>query len=277
MSEQQPAKQPLPGISHIIAVASGKGGVGKSTVAANLALALKAAGKLVGVLDADIYGPSQPHLFGVSEPGYLKPPVDNKFQPVEVQGLKLMSMGYLVEPGTPMIWRGPMVTQALHQLLYQTEWGELDYLVMDLPPGTGDVQLTLAQKIPVSGAVIVTTPQELSLIDARKGLRMFEKVSVPILGIIENMNGFICPHCDTASDVFGRGAGAVLSEESGVTLLGSLPLDPRIQMHSDEGEPIVVSEPDSDIARRYNEVAAGVIAAIASAGPTQGPSIEVVD
>ena len=247
----------LPGVKHVIAVASGKGGVGKSTTAVNLALALKAEGATVGLLDADIYGPSQPRMLGVNE----KPqpaPDGTHLNPVMGHGLQSMSIGYMIEEETPMIWRGPMVTQALEQLLRDTLWQDLDYLIIDLPPGTGDTQLTLAQKIPVSGAVIVTTPQDIALLDARKGLKMFEKVNVPVLGIVENMSIHICSKCGHEEHIFGEGGGQKMAQESGVSLLGSLPLDTSIRHNADNGNPSVIADADSRIGEMYRDIARGV-------------------
>jgi ATP-binding protein involved in chromosome partitioning len=243
----------IEGIKNIIAVASGKGGVGKSTTAVNLALALSAEGANVGVLDADIYGPSQPRMLGV----HGKPEsLDGKsLEPMNSYHLQAMSIGFLVDEETPMIWRGPMVTQALQQLLNDTNWKDLDYLVVDLPPGTGDIQLTLAQQVPVSGAVIVTTPQDIALLDARKGLKMFEKVEVPVLGIIENMSIHICSQCGHEEHIFGEGGGARMAEEYDVDFLGALPLDKRIREETDSGKPTVVAEPDSRISQIYREIA----------------------
>src|SRR6185436_3132656 len=236
---------PLPEVKNIIAVASGKGGVGKSTTAVNLALALHAEGAQVGVLDADIYGPSQPRMLGLT--GKPDSPDGHSLSPKEHYGLQAMSIGLMIEEDTPMIWRGPMVTQALQQLLNDTAWRGLDYLVIDLPPGTGDIQLTLCQRVPVSGAVIVTTPQEIALIDAKKGLKMFEKVEVPVLGIVENMATHVCSKCGHEEHIFGSGGGALMSEQYGVPLLGSLPLDIRIREQTDGGRPTVVAEPESAI------------------------------
>ena len=244
---------PLPGVKNIIAVASGKGGVGKSTVAANLALALAAEGANVGVLDADIYGPSQPRMFGIE--GRPESPDGRSIEPMVNHGVQVMSIGFLVGEDTPMIWRGPMVTQALTQLLNDTRWRELDYLVIDLPPGTGDIQLTLAQRVPVTGAVIVTTPQDIALLDAKRGLQMFEKVSVPVLGIVENMATHICSQCGHEEHVFGAGGGERMAQQYHVPLLGSLPLDIRIREQADGGHPSVSAIPDSDIAARYREIA----------------------
>lgn len=242
--------KPLPGISNLVAVASGKGGVGKSTVAVNLALALAAEGARVGILDADIYGPSQPRLLGLI--GERPETADGKtLEPLTAHGLKTMSIGFLVDESQPMAWRGPMVTSALNQLLTQTHWGELDYLLIDMPPGTGDIQLTLSQRVPVSGAIIVTTPQDIALSDARKGLEMFQKVNVPILGIIENMSVHICSSCGHEEPVFGSGGGARLAGDYGLPLLGALPLQSEIREHSDSGVPIVAAAPDSAAARLF--------------------------
>ena len=250
---QPPSKADVPGIGAIIAVASGKGGVGKSTTSVNLALALQANGLRVGVLDADIYGPSMPRLLRIS--GRPKVASGRVLKPMEGYGLKVMSMGFLVDEETPMIWRGPMVISALTQMLREVEWGELDVLVVDMPPGTGDAQLTMAQQVPLAGAVIVSTPQDLALIDARKGLNMFRKVDVPLLGIIENMSFFICPHCGGQSDIFGHGGARHEAERIGVPFLGEVPLTLDIRVKSDEGTPIVVSDPESDHAKIYREIA----------------------
>ena len=246
----------VPGVRHIVAVASGKGGVGKSTVAVNLALALKALGLKVGMLDADIYGPSQPRLLGTS--GRPQAAEGRVLRPLEGHGLKVMSMGFLVEEDTPMIWRGPMVISALTQMLREVEWGELDVLVVDMPPGTGDAQLTMAQQVPLSGSVIVSTPQDLALIDARKGINMFRKVSVPILGIVENMSYFLCPSCGTRSDIFGTGGARNEAERLGVQFLGEVPLHMAIRETSDAGRPLVASEPEGPHARIFLEIAAKV-------------------
>jgi ATP-binding protein involved in chromosome partitioning len=252
------------GIKNIIAVASGKGGVGKSTTAVNLALALAAEGAAVGMLDADIYGPSQPLMLGITGRPTSK---DGKsMEPMEGHGIQAMSVGFLIEADTPMVWRGPMVTQALEQLLTETQWRDLDYLVVDLPPGTGDIQLTLAQKVPVTGAVIVTTPQDIALIDARKGLKMFEKVSIPILGIVENMAIHVCSNCGHPEHIFGAGGGERMSKEYGVELLGSLPLDIRIREQADSGKPTVVADPEGAAARIYRDIARKVAARIAKQG-----------
>ncbi len=258
----QKSLKPMENIKNVIAVASGKGGVGKSTTAVNLALALSAEGAIVGLLDADIYGPSQPRMLGIS--GQPQSADGKSLEPMEGHGLQAMSIGFLIDEQTPMIWRGPMVTQALEQLLNDTRWRNLDYLIVDLPPGTGDVQLTLAQKIPVSGAVIVTTPQDIALLDARKGLKMFEKVEVPVLGVVENMSLHICSKCGHEEHIFGAGGAERLAEESGVEVLGHLPLDIRIREQTDGGEPSMVAMPDSRIAEIYREIArktAGKLAA----------------
>jgi ATP-binding protein involved in chromosome partitioning len=251
----------LPAVKNIIAVASGKGGVGKSTTAVNLALALAAEGAKVAILDADIYGPSQPQMLGIT----ARPEsVDGKtLEPMEAYGLQAMSVGFLIDVETPMVWRGPMVTQALQQLLGDTNWKEVDYLVVDLPPGTGDIQLTLAQQVPVTGAVIVTTPQDIALLDARKGLKMFEKVGIPILGIVENMSIHICSKCGHEEHIFGSGGAERMSRDYEVEVLGALPLDIRIREETDSGKPTVVAEPDSRIAEIYRAIARRVAVKIA--------------
>ena len=241
------------GIKNIIAVASGKGGVGKSTTAVNLALALAAEGASVGILDADIYGPSQPMMLGIA--GRPESKDGKSLEPMEGHGLQAISIGFLIDIDTPMVWRGPMVTQALEQLLKDTRWRDLDYLVVDLPPGTGDIQLTLAQKVPVTGAVIVTTPQDIALIDAKKGLKMFEKVGIPILGIVENMSFHVCPKCGHESHIFGAGGAERMAKEYGTELLGQLPLDESIRSQADSGKPTVVSDPDGPIAEIYRRIA----------------------
>ncbi|MFQ5754868.1 MAG: iron-sulfur cluster carrier protein ApbC [Acidiferrobacterales bacterium] len=254
----QKGVKPLEGVKNMIAVASGKGGVGKSTVAVNLALALAAEGANAAILDADIYGPSQPRMLGVKAKPQSKD--GRSLEPIHSYHLQAMSIGFLIEEETPMIWRGPMVTQALEQLLKDTRWHEVDYLIIDLPPGTGDIQLTLAQKVPVSGAIIVTTPQDIALLDARKGLKMFEKVEVPVLGIIENMSTHICSKCGHEEHVFGEGGGQRMAEQYGVDLLGAIPLDMRIREETDSGKPTVVAEPESRIAQIFHEIARRVAA-----------------
>jgi ATP-binding protein involved in chromosome partitioning len=251
----------LPGVKNIIAVASGKGGVGKSTTAANLALALSAEGARVGILDADIYGPSLPMMLGIS--GRPETKEENTIEPMEGHGLQASSIGFLVDQDSPMVWRGPMVTSALEQLLRQTRWRHLDYLIVDMPPGTGDIQLTLSQKVPVTGAVIVTTPQDIALLDARKGLKMFEKVGVPIIGIVENMSTYICPSCGHEEHVFGSGGGQKMCSDYGVDFLGSLPLNLSIREQSDAGCPTVVAEPNGAISQVYKQIARQVAIRIA--------------
>jgi len=249
----QKSLKPIDNVKNIVAVASGKGGVGKSTTAVNLALALSAEGAKTGLLDADIYGPSQPRMLGIT--GKPDSKDGNTLEPMNSYYLQAMSIGFLIDEETPMIWRGPMVTQALEQLLNDTNWSDLDYLVIDLPPGTGDTQLTLAQKVPVSGAVIVTTPQDIALLDARKGLKMFQKVEVPVLGIVENMSIHICSKCGHEEHIFGEGGGQAMAEQYGVQLLGALPLDIDIRQETDGGKPTVVAQPDSRISEIYREIA----------------------
>jgi ATP-binding protein involved in chromosome partitioning len=254
----------IPEVANVIAVASGKGGVGKSTVAVNLAVSLAQAGHRVGILDADIYGPSLPMMFGIRE----RPRVDgDRILPFERYGVKLMSLGFIVDTDTAMIWRGPMVMKAIEQLLGDVEWGALDYLIVDLPPGTGDAQLTISQRVPLSGAVIVTTPQDIALIDARKGLSMFQKVNVPIVGIIENMSGFVCAHCGETTDIFKRGGGEKTAEVLGCTFLGRVPLDPAIMNGGDAGVPVVEADPDGAHAASFRRVAEAVVAAAAANTP----------
>jgi len=251
----------LPNVKNIVAVSSGKGGVGKSTVAANLALALAAEGARVGMLDADIYGPSQPIMLGLSG---RPDTVDGKLlEPMIGHGIQAISIGVLIDADQPMVWRGPMVTQALQQLLMQTHWQDVDYLIVDMPPGTGDIQLTLSQQVPVTGAVVVTTPQDIALADAIKGLKMFEKVGVPILGVVENMAIHVCRKCGHAEHVFGEGGAERMAKDYGVTVLGSLPLDIRIREQADSGCPTVVADPDGEIARAYKAIARKVAIAIA--------------
>ena len=252
----QPAKAGVPNVEAIVAVASGKGGVGKSTTAVNLALALKANGLRVGILDADIYGPSLPRLMHLAG----KPEVigGRTLKPMDGYGVEVMSIGFLVEEDTPMIWRGPMVVSALRQMLYEVAWGELDIMVVDMPPGTGDAQLTMAQQVPLAGAVIVSTPQDLALVDARKGLAMFQRVDVPVLGIVENMSYFVCPHCGERTDIFAHGGARHEAERLDVPFLGEVPLDLQIRLTSDAGKPIVVAEPESPHARVYRDIAVAV-------------------
>ena len=253
--------KPMPNVKNIIAVASGKGGVGKSTTAVNLALALVAEGARVGMLDADIYGPSQPTMLGITG----RPQSDDGqiIDPMEGHGVQAMSIGFLIDEDTPMVWRGPMVTSALEQVLKQTNWKDLDYLIVDMPPGTGDIQLTLSQKVPVTGAVIVTTPQDIALLDARKGLKMFEKVGVPILGLVENMAIHVCTNCGHKEHIFGDGGGQKMAKDYNIHYLGGLPLDMRIRMQADSGKPTVVADPDGDLAKTYKDIARKVAIRIA--------------
>ncbi len=248
-------------VRNIIAVASGKGGVGKSTTSVNLALALAAEGAKVGLLDADIYGPSQPMMMGVS--GKPESHDGKTMEPLENYGVQVASIGFMIDPDQPMVWRGPIVTQALQQLLEQTNWRDLDYLIVDMPPGTGDVQLTLSQKVPVTGAVIVTTPQDIALLDARKGLKMFEKVGIPILGIVENMSMHICSNCGHAEPIFGQGGGEKMCQDFGVDFLGALPLTMSIREQADSGRPTVVADPDGQIAQIYKQIARKVAVKVA--------------
>ncbi|MCZ6585243.1 MAG: iron-sulfur cluster carrier protein ApbC [Gammaproteobacteria bacterium] len=269
--------KPLDGISNVIAVASGKGGVGKSTVAVNLCLALAQEGASVGILDADIYGPSQPRMLGLT--GERPTTQDGKtLDPLEAHGVKAMSIGFLVDDRKPMVWRGPMVTSALNQLLTDTRWGELDYLLVDMPPGTGDIQLTLSQRVPVSGVVIVTTPQEIAVADARKGLEMFQKVNVPVLGIVENMSVHVCSSCGHEDPIFGRSGGERLAAEYELPLLGALPLTRQIGEQTDQGTPTVVAEPDGAVAQAYRRIAlrtAGELAATVKDYSSLFPTITV--
>ncbi len=257
--------KPLPEVRNIIAVASGKGGVGKSTTAVNLALALAADGARVGILDADIYGPSIPLMLGIA--GQRPASEDGKtLQPLEAHDMQVMSIGFLIDADQPMAWRGPMVTQALNQMLQQTRWSDLDYLIVDMPPGTGDIQLTLSQQVPVSGAVIVTTPQDIALLDARKGLQMFRKVSVPVLGIVENMSTHVCSKCGHEEPLFGSGGGASMAEQYDVELLGQLPLELKIREQTDSGNPSVIAEPDGAVASAYRQTALRMAARLAMQG-----------
>ncbi len=276
------AQAQIPGmanVKNIIAVASGKGGVGKSTTAANLALALSREGARVGILDADIYGPSQGVMFGIAEG--TRPRIQDQkwFVPIQAHGVEVMSMAFLTDDNTPMVWRGPMVSGALMQLISQTAWNDLDYLVIDMPPGTGDIQLTLAQKVPVSGSVIVTTPQDLALLDARKGVEMFRKVNIPVLGVVENMAVHICSNCGHAEHLFGEGGGEKLASQYGVELLASLPLSIVIREQADSGKPTAIAEPDSQIAMIYQELArqVGARLVLQDASAPAMPSITVSD
>ncbi len=259
--EVQEGVKPLRGVKNIIAVASGKGGVGKSTMSVNLALALSAEGAKVGVLDADIYGPSQPRMLGISGKPESK---DGKtLEPMSGYNVQAMSIGFLVDEESPMIWRGPMVTQALEQLLKDTQWDNLDYLIIDMPPGTGDVQLTLAQKVPVSGSVIVTTPQDIALLDARKAYKMFDKVEIPVLGVVENMSTHICSKCGNEEHIFGSGGGKTMASDYGTDFLGEMPLDLSIRIGADGGKPTVVSDPDGVLAQKYRTIARKAAAKLA--------------
>lgn len=255
--------KPLPSVKNVIAISSGKGGVGKSTVAVNVALALAADGARVGMLDADIYGPSQPHMLGIVG---SKPVSDDgkTMKPLESLGLQVMSIGFLVDPDEPMAWRGPMVTSALNQLLHQTDWQDLDYLIVDMPPGTGDVQLTLSQQVPVSGAVVVTTPQDIAAIDARKGLQMFKKVSIPVLGVIENMSTHLCSSCGHEEAIFGTGAADQMVGDYDIKLLGKLPLDAKIREQADSGKPTVAADPETAAAEAYRSASRLMTAALAA-------------
>ena len=274
----QKGLQPLPGVKNIIAVASGKGGVGKSTVAVNFALALRAEGARVGILDADLYGPSQPLMLGSRE--RPSSPDGRRMHPILAHGLQAMSIGFLLDSDAqPTIWRGPMATQALWQLLTETVWDELDYLVVDMPPGTGDIQLSLSQKVPVAGSVVVTTPQDVALLDARKGLEMFRKVGIPVLGIVENMSTHLCSNCGHEEAIFGSGGGERLARDAGTELLGMLPLDIRIRQHADSGNPTVAADPESPLAHRYRDIARLAAARLAygEAADAGFPSIDVVE
>lgn len=269
----------IPGVKQIIAVASGKGGVGKSTTSVNLALALFAEGKKVGILDADIYGPSQPQMLGVGlrRPEIVQSNGQQKMKPIMAHGIQSISMGYLVTEQTPVMWRGPMATGALLQLIQQTAWDDLDVLVIDMPPGTGDIQITLAQKIPVTGAVIVTTPQDIALLDAKKAVEMFRKVNVPIFGVIENMSTHICSQCGHEEHIFGDGGGERIARDYQTQLLGSLPLDIRIREDVDSGKPTLVAEPDSTISKTYRAIAKNIIQQLDKSSETSFPEIEISD
>ncbi len=258
---QQVSQAPdlIPEVQHVVAVASGKGGVGKSTVATNLAVRLGQLGHRVGLLDADIYGPSLPMMIGVEG----QPQVEgNRLIPFEKHGIKVMSLGFILDVDQPVIWRGPMVMKAIEQMLGDVEWGPLDYMIVDLPPGTGDAQLTISQRVPLSGSVIVTTPQDIALIDARKGLAMFQKVSVPVIGIIENMSGFACPHCGETTEIFKAGGGEKTAEVLGCSFLGAVPLDPAIMQGGDAGVPVVAGQPDGPHADSFKQLAEAVVAGV---------------
>jgi len=265
-----PGEQLIPEVKHTIAVSSGKGGVGKSTVAVNLALALSGTGAAVGLVDADVYGPDIPLMMGArGRPGMF----ENKIIPVESHSIKLISIGFFVQEGEPIVWRGPMLHSAIQQFLRDVNWGALDYLVFDMPPGTGDAQLSLSQVIPLSGAVVVTTPQDVALLDVRKAIAMFRKMNVPLLGIVENMSGFVCPHCGTNTPIFGEDGGRKLGEETGVPLLGEIPLDPETRKGGDEGLPIVIRKPESPQAEAFRELAGAVTARLVTLSGLKLPSI----
>ena len=271
----RPQRGAVPGVGAIVAVASGKGGVGKSTVAANLALALRANGLRVGVLDADIYGPSMPRMLGIS--GRPTSPDGKRLTPMENYGLRCMSMGFLVPEDTPMIWRGPMVMSALQQMLREVNWGELDIMIVDMPPGTGDAQLTMAQQVPLAGAVIVSTPQDIALSDARKGLNMFLQVEVPVLGIVENMSYFLCPHCGGRSEIFSHGGARLEAERLGAEFLGEVPLDLQIRETSDEGRPITVSDPDNPHSLVFRGIAARIWEKVSGEGALRPPPRIIIE
>ncbi len=275
-ADNRSTPQPVPGVKHIIAIASAKGGVGKSTTATNLAVALAAEGARVGMLDADLYGPSQPRMLGLT--GIPDSDDGRTLEPQVGHGIQTMSIGFLVDESAPVIWRGPMITQALTRLLFETRWQDLDYLIVDLPPGTGDIHLTLAQRIPVSGAVIVTTPQDIALLDARKGLAMFNKVNVPVLGLIENMSTHVCGACGHEEPIFGHGGAARMAASAGIDLLGELPLDIRIRLGADAGEPIVVTDPAGDLSQAYRRIAGEItrrLAGLTSSDPVALPTITI--
>jgi ATP-binding protein involved in chromosome partitioning len=255
----------LPGVAHVVAVASAKGGVGKSTVAANLALALAAAGLRVGLIDADVYGPSQPMMFGTDARPQIS--ATKRIQPIERWGVKLVSMGFFLDEQSPVIWRGPIVMGIVRQFLRDVDWGELDVLVVDLPPGTGDAQLTLVQQVPVSGGVIVTTPQDVALLDVGRGMAMFGQVSTPVLGVVENMSGYVCPSCGTEDAIFGKGGAVALSERFGVPLLAQIPIVPAVRASGDRGQPLVVAEPDHPVSRIFRALAERVAADLARTAP----------
>jgi ATP-binding protein involved in chromosome partitioning len=267
----------LAGVKKIVAISSGKGGVGKSTVTANLAAALSAQGLRIGVLDADIYGPSQAMMFGVPAGTRPKTAEDKYFIPVVAHGIQTISISYLIDEDTPMVWRGPMVSSALQQLLMQTQWDDLDLLLIDMPPGTGDIQLTLSQKVPVDGAIVVTTPQDIALLDAKKGIEMFRKVDIPVLGIIENMSMHICSNCGHVDPIFGEGGGNKMADQYQTTLLGQLPLAMPIRVQADSGTPIVIAEPESEYASLYKTVAVTVSEVVANQTQAEVPFINIMD
>lgn len=254
-----PGRQEIPGVRNAVAISAGKGGVGKTTLSVNVALALLQSGARVGLLDADVYGPNVPLMLGLT--GQPKAGPDGKMQPLEAHGLKVVSFGTILKPGQPVIWRGPMLAKALREFLYEVAWGELDYLVIDLPPGTGDVQLSLAQSMPMTGAVICTTPQDVSLADVSRGIEMFRKLNVPVLGVVENMSGFICPHCNERTDIFGSGGGEELARRYDLPFLGAVPLDPRIRL-GEHGAPFMVAAPDTPVGRIFNDVASHIAAEV---------------
>ncbi len=266
-----PGRQEIPGVRNAVAVSAGKGGVGKTTVSVNVAIALQRAGARVGLLDADVYGPNVPIMLGLTD----QPQAGDakRMRAMEKHGLRVMSFGTILKPGQPVIWRGPMLAKALHDFLYNVEWGELDYLVIDLPPGTGDVQLSLAQSMPMTGAVICTTPQDVAIADVSRGIEMFRQLKVPVLGVVENMSGFICPHCDERTDIFGSGGGRTLAERYEVPFLGSIPLDPRIRVSEGDGIPLMASAPDSAVGAVFTDIASHIAGEVskenfsASAGP----------
>ena len=267
----------LAGVKKIVAISSGKGGVGKSTVTANLAAALSAQGLRIGVLDADIYGPSQAMMFGVPAGTRPQTAEEKYFIPVVAHGIQTMSISYLIDEDTPMVWRGPMVSSALQQLLMQTQWDNLDVLLIDMPPGTGDIQLTLSQKVPVDGAIVVTTPQDIALLDAKKGIEMFRKVDIPVLGIIENMSMHVCSNCGHVDPIFGEGGGDKMAEQYQTSLLGQLPLAMPIRVQADSGKPIVIAEPDSEYANLYQTVASSVSDVLANQAEAEVPFINIMD
>jgi ATP-binding protein involved in chromosome partitioning len=274
-----PGRQEIAGVRNVLAISAGKGGVGKTTVSVNTAIALSLTGARVGLLDADVYGPNVPIMMGITaqpEQGQ-----SNRISPLSAYGIKVMSFGTILKPGQPVIWRGPMLAKGLREFLYEVEWGELDYLVVDLPPGTGDVQLSLAQSVPMTGAVIVTTPQDVSLADVSRGIEMFRQVKVPVLGIVENMSGFVCSHCGETTDIFGRGGGRELAERYDVPFLGAIPLDPRVRLGGGDGQPLMAAAPDSTVGGVFREVAAHIAGRVSqenfasTAGPLMpsGPRI----